>query len=92
MEKTYYSLQEAIDHPGIEAVVWASCDKKNLQVEMINYESFTLEIDGMLITPFPDDPDFPYLFHEVEHIERAIQERVPNYELGARLWADQWIS
>lgn len=74
----YLTLQEAVEHPGVEAVIFAQCEGKPLEVTQIDDNLFTLE----------STPD--RTFGSVEELEKAIQEQCPSYRSDARIWHDEW--
>jgi hypothetical protein len=84
--EAYLTLQEAIAHPGVEAVIFAECDGKRLQIEMIDDDQFALEIDGMLICP----PGREITLFRAQELDHALQEHCPTYSRHACIWYDEW--
>ncbi len=72
------SLQEAINHPGVDSVIFAECGGRTLRVEQVRENLYTL--------------DELQTFDSVESLERTIQEHYPSYRKDACIWYDQWTN
>lgn len=85
MNNLRWSLQEAMDNPGVEAFVYAKCSGRKLSVELIAEDIYECTIDDIILVDMGKER-----FTSVQDVEEAIQKQVSDYQIGAEVWHDEW--
>ncbi len=87
MNDQRWPLQEAMDNPGVEAFVYAECSGKKLSVEFVAEDTYECAIDDIILMNTEKER-----FTSMRDIEEAMQKQVPDYEIGAHIWHDEWTN
>ena len=102
MNNQWWSLQEAMDNPSVEAFVYAECSGKKLSAEIIAKDMYRCAVGDVILTSSSEkrpiievESELAYAGEEcfslVKDVEDAIQKQVPDYEIGSRIWHDGWV-